>query len=970
MHIVRTRRLLAAALGIVLGAGLVGVTGMPAQAYEQRDVSRSGWAYTDSYLPSQSFVNPSGDAPIGSWADAGGAKHKSRSYFTFDISRFRGTVIHKADLVIAERSAADCASAQPVELWRTDPVTATINWESAPRHQELLGTIQAGGPATCPGYLTWDIVPALQKLADQDEQTLTVEIRVPHGYEGKLSHGRKLRPYPAIRTESNHAPTLDRIGLEFPSWACGTRENPQPVGARNYSLMIRGADADSNDFTFNGQFAAWPVDHEEQRSERFGSEYGGDLSKVAWDMSQYPHGTVVTWTARAYDGHDYSGWAEPCYVRVDGQAPNAPVVTSAKYPDDDQPHGGEGVPGTFTLKANGSPDVVGYYWGRFGATYHYIPAPSPGADVTLEYAPTSFYESLSVRSVDAASNSSPVTWYEFFVRSTAPWVQVTMGGVGLPSRLEISAGVEGVTEFGYRIGAGDEIRIPAGADRTADIPVVFPQAGNIDVKVSSYAGTELVGAHTEVVAVRDTPFVESTDFDFPEHDGVVDRPGSFTFRPGRTGVVAYEYTFNGDPQRIDAGADGTAVLRWTPTEPNWYTLNVCSISADGTVSEVAQYEFNVIDTKPVVYSSTYYEYGVWGGVGIPGEFSFDTAMPDVDVYLYRLNDGPEQIADPEYSGTSVTLAPDRVGANTRTVRTRFLDGSFSPSRTYTFQVSDAPVVTSSDYPENDSAGQPGQPGRFTFDPGRSGVVEYRYVLEYSGEEQVVAAGTDGRATIEVTPTHPGYTLLTVTSRSADGTVSAERRYYFRVRDPRVNVFSAYNEYTPRGGIGAVGRFGVYTEISEVTTFEYQLNGGAWQSTPKTPNALVTDILVAMDRNGENIFSVRGRTAVGGYTPQTDYPFLVGTAPLVSSSTYPAGRWAGGVGVPGEFTFTQGSPGVAEFEYRVDDGQPVTVAVNATGVATASYTPTLTGSHTMVVRGRTADGAWTDSTNYYFLVDYS
>ncbi|WNM41484.1 hypothetical protein RMN56_09120 [Micromonospora halotolerans] len=967
----RARRLLAASLGIVLGAGLVSVNASPAQAYEWRDVSKSGWAYTDSQQPSKSFVNPSGDAPIGAWTDAAGTKHKSRSYFTFDVSRFRKAIIHKADLVIAERSAADCATAQPVELWRTDPIKATTSWDSAPRRRELLGTVQAGGEATCPGYLVWDIMPALQKLADQNDQTLTVEIRVPHGYESKLSHGRKLRPFPVIHTETNHAPTVGQIGLEFPSWACGTMEKPQPVGPRYYSLMVKGADADSNDASYYGQFAAWPVGHEDQRAEQFGSSYGSAFSKVDWDMSQYPDGTVVAWTGRAYDDHDFSAWAEPCYVKVDAQRPATPVVTSTKYPSDGQPHGGSGVPGTFTFKANGSSDVVGYYWGRFGETYNYIPAPAPGADVTLEYTPTSFSESLSVRTVDAASNSSETTEYRFYVKSTAPQVRVTVGGVGLPSKLAISTNVEGVTEYGYRIGDGDEVRVPADADGTTDVPVVFTQAGTVKVQVRSYVGSEFVGGYTEDVSVRDTPTVESADFAFPDHDGVVDRPGSFTFRPGRTGVVAYEYAINSDEmRRIDAAADGTAVLRWTPTEPGWTTLRVRSVSGDGTVSEVEQYEFNVIDTKPTVYSSTYYEYGAWGGVGIPGEFNFDTAMPDVDVYLYRLNDGPEQTVDPEYSWARVTLAPDHSGSNTLTVRTRFLDGSFSPTRTYTFEVSDAPVVTSSDYPENDAAGQPGQAGRFTFNPGRSDVTEYRYVLEYSGEEQVVAAGSDGKATVEITPTHSGYTLLTVTSRSADGTVSPERRYYFRVRDPRVNVSSAYDEYSPRGGIGAVGRFGVYTEISEVTTFEYQLNGGAWQSVPKTPDALVTDISVTMDRNGANVFSVRGRTAAGEYTPQTDYPFLVGTAPQVTSDTYPAGQWSGGVGVAGNFTFTQGSPGVVEFEYTVDDGPPVTVAANAAGVATVTYTPTSVNSHTMTVRGRTADGVWTDTTSYYFLVDFS
>ncbi|HEX6873861.1 MAG TPA: hypothetical protein VF163_22395, partial [Micromonosporaceae bacterium] len=627
------RRLASAALGTVLIAGFISILAAPAQAYEERTISKSGWAYTDSKSPTESFINPSGDAPIGAWMGEDGKTHMSRSYFTFDVSRFRGTIIHKADLVIAERSAADCATAAPVELWRTDPITSTTSWSETPRRRELLGTVLAGGEAACPGYLTWDLKPTLQALASTGEDTLTVEIRVPWGKESDLSHGRKLRPYPALQTRSNHAPTVVRRGLEFPAWLCGTEAAPQPVRAVTQSLMIEYADDDRFDYV-RGQFAAWPVGQEDQRAERSGSNYGGNLAKAPWDMSQYPHGTVVAWIARAYDGYDYSAWTEPCYLKVDAQAPVAPSITSEKYPNDGQPHGGEGVPGTFVVHANGSSDVVGYYWGRFSDTYNYVAAPSPGADATFEYTPTSFVEFLSVVSVDAAGNRSPATRYVFYVRSTAPQVQVTVGGVGLPSQLAISTDVDGVTEFGYRIGDAAEVRVPAGADGTANVDVVFTETGYTTVLVRSYAGTELVGGHSQEVLVTDAPFIESADFAFPDHDGVVGREGTFTFRPGRAGVVAYEWAFLYDEmQRIDAAADGTAVLRWTPTEANWYLLNVRSISADGTVSQVGSYQFQVIDNRPTVWSSTYYEYGAWGGVGIAGEFSFDTQMPDVDVYV-------------------------------------------------------------------------------------------------------------------------------------------------------------------------------------------------------------------------------------------------------------------------------------------------------------------------------------------------
>jgi hypothetical protein len=955
------------AFGVVLITAAVSLASVaPAQAWEQREVFKSGWAYTDSRLPRQSFVNPAGDAPIGARTGSDGKTHKSRAYFTFDIIRFAGTVVHGATLVIQERSAARCAEAQQVELWRTDPVTATTSWASPPRQRELLGTALAGGESACPGWLTWDIKPVLQKLANRNESVLTVMIRVPYGQEGELSHGRMLVPGPSIHVESNHAPAVTKIGLEHPEWACGTQRNPQPVGARSYGLQMQGTDPDQFDHV-GGEFAAWPIDHPEQRSERQGANYGSGFSRVAWEMGQYPHGTVVAWNARAFDGYDYSKWTKPCYVKVDAEPPANPLVTSAKYPNDGQPHGGQGVPGTFTFKANGSADVVGYYWGRYGEFTNYVPAPAPGADATMEYTPTSFVESLSVRSVDAAGLRSETTTYDFYVRTTAPGADITVGGVGLPSRLRMFTDEEGVTEFGYRVGDGAEVRVPAGTDGKAEAQIVFTEVGHTKVVVRSYAGGELIGGATLDVLVEDSPLVESIDFAWPDHDGVVDREGSFTLRPRRPGVVAYEYAFQYDePQRLDAGPDGTAVLRWTPTRPDWYTLRARSIGADGIRSEWTHYQFSVIDNKPAVHSTTYYDFGAWGGVGIPGEFEFATAMPDVDVFVYRFNGGPEQTVAPDYPWTArVTLTPEHSGRNTLTVRTRFLDGSFSPPREYVFEVSDAPVVVSTDYPEGDSAGQPGQSGRFTFNPGREGIVEYRYTLE-GGDQQTVPAGADGRATAEITPSHSGYTTLVVVGATADGTLTAERSYSFRVRDPHVWVSSNFDQYTPRGGIGTKGRFGFGTELSEVTTYEYKLNDGPWQSVPRATDALETHVTLTMERNGENVLSVRGRTTTGQYTPQTDEPFLVGTASLVASETYPSSEWSGGVGVPGTFTFTQGTAGVVEFEYRVDDGEPVLVPA-MDGVAIATYTPAISSWLTMTVRGRKADGTWTDPTSYSFGV---
>jgi hypothetical protein len=731
--------------------------------------------------------------------------------------------------------------------------------------------------------------------------------------------------------------------------------------------MVQGDDADQNDSTYNGQFAAWPVGHKDQRVERLGGGWGSHLSKIDWEMSQYPHGTVVAWEVRAYDGHDYSAWTKPCYVKVDAERPVAPAVTSTDYPSDGQQHGGEGVPGTFTLSANGSSDVVGYYWGMWGEANRYIPAPSPGASVELDFTPTSFSNSLSFQAIDAAGNRSETVHYDFLVRSTAPAVDVTLGGVGLPSRVKIWTDLEEVTEFGYAIGDGAEVRVPADEDGRAEVSVVFPQAGLNTIRVRSYAGTRLVGGYTDTIYVNDYPFIESDDFSY-DKDGVVGQPGQFTFRPGRPGVVAYEWAVNQDElRRIEARADHTAVLDWTPTEGGWTTLWVRSISADGTVTDAQQYEFNVIDHRPYVWSNDYDEHEARGGVGIASEFHFASAA-DIDLFVYQLNGRPEQTIEPFGGAAEVALAPDRSGNNTLTVRARYTDGTFSPARDFVFLVSDAPIVVSTDYPANQRAGQQGQAGSFTFHPGRPDLVEYRYTTEYGGEEHVVAAGADGRATVDITPMHPGYNELVVTGRTVDGTATAERRYQFQVRDNRISVNSAYGDWQEMGGIGAVGVFTVYSDLDEVTTIEYQVNGGAWRSLPR-PASNSIEISLTMDRNGENLLSVRGRTASGELTPQTDYPFRVGTEPLVTSSTYPQNGEGGGIGVPGDFTITRGSPGVVEFEYAFDSGETTTIAADAAGVATITYTPTYAYYHYLTVRGRTADGEWTHTATYQFFVSY-
>ncbi|MFG3049855.1 RHS repeat-associated core domain-containing protein [Kitasatospora sp. NPDC048239] len=102
------------------------------------------------------------------------------------------------------------------------------------------------------------------------------------------------------------------------------------------------------------------------------------------------------------------------------QAPAAPLVSSAEYPADNQPHGGIGRSGTFALKPGGSEQIAKYsYQLDTDAAATEIAAAADGsAAVTLT--PTSAgRRTLTVRAFDAAGHASTPAAHSFVVDAFA-----------------------------------------------------------------------------------------------------------------------------------------------------------------------------------------------------------------------------------------------------------------------------------------------------------------------------------------------------------------------------------------------------------------------------------------------------------------------------------------------------------------------------------------------------------------------
>src|ERR1700742_1781780 len=95
-------RLLAGAVVTAMSAGIAVTALAGTAAAAQTGIQPVSWAYTDSAAPASKFVNPTGDAPVGSRAH-----HTTRAYFTFDLSALTGSTIGLAQVITDEKSVAD-----------------------------------------------------------------------------------------------------------------------------------------------------------------------------------------------------------------------------------------------------------------------------------------------------------------------------------------------------------------------------------------------------------------------------------------------------------------------------------------------------------------------------------------------------------------------------------------------------------------------------------------------------------------------------------------------------------------------------------------------------------------------------------------------------------------------------------------------------------------------------------------------
>lgn len=756
----------AASIMLVVGLsvlGLVALTG-PASASTTTTIGATSWAYVDSATPHTSFVNPAGNAPVGTTTDAAGVDHTTKSYFTVDLTPFLGNHLLSADMFADETSMADCTTSRDTQVWLTAP-TRKPTWADQPA--ELTQLSELNETPGCPTARdVWDATQALQDAVQAGQRTATFVLRLPDAEQTNPADARSYNPAVQLTVNYNHAPGKP-TQLSVNGTAC--TDKPLLVGLFvGGSLGAVTSDADNDWLT--EQFVFWPVANPDQTTEidSSGNYPSSYPVTVGITQSQFTDATTYAWHVRSSDGVDTGQWSDTCVFTTDFTPPNQPTVSSTDYPSDGATHGGTGVPGAFTFSPDGSDDVVGYYYGTDGEAGTYVPADHRGGSATISITPTQWGPNdLSVQSEDAAGNVSGVVNYQFDVAANEPIASCTpaSGYVGVARQCTFTPtpnGALGVTGYVYQLGQAPAQTVAAGADGSATVTITPTDVNVYTLTVQAQLTNGNLTQANDVALQIDpgTPLIDQS-----AGQAIEGTPVQFTFHAVLPGSATFTYTWqNGTPTTVPVGADGTATVSLTPTTSGSAALDLYSTTASGVQSGTATDYVDVASNMPTVTSTQYPEYIYSGGVSEPGTFTFSSPVPGVLSYTYTFNsDAPVTVPAGSDGTASVVLTPTTPYAQTLKVTSTLADGTTSEQNFYSFNANSV-APTASCTPSDPS---PGDQVQCTFQPVQPNVVSYVYSIN-GGAEVDVPAAADGTATATITIPQTTLSTLPITIWSVNG----------------------------------------------------------------------------------------------------------------------------------------------------------------------------------------------------------
>lgn len=236
-----------------------------------------------------------------------------------------------------------------------------------------------------------------------------------------------------------------------------------------------------------------------------------------------------------------------------------------------------------------------------------------------------------------------------------------------------------------------------------------------------------------------------------------------------------------------------------------------------------------------------------------------------------------------------------------------------------------------------------------------------------------ATTVGGSATVSILPP-PNSSYATLYVRSLDraynpsGTTSIS--FWMKPDAPSIDKLSNSPQFGAPTSFKLTADAGLET-VSPVVSFTVQ-HYGSTRSTVTVPASAHGSAEVNVTLDGQNgDFLIVTSTSADGWVSQARWwqNGYIDTTPTVTSDVYTENDVAGGVGVPGTFTFAPKIKGadIAGYTYSFDWGPDVTVAAGAHGVAQVSWTPDTSDWHMLTVYATSTSGVRLASYYYSFTV---
>ncbi|MFI0999796.1 LamG-like jellyroll fold domain-containing protein [Streptomyces galbus] len=360
-----------------------------------------------------------------------------RLFYKLPVTSFAGKSITSAEFVVRETFAYNCVK-QPVEFWRTKPLTSTTTWND----QKATGywidqmptvTAAKGATASCPdGDLEFNAKDAVVWAVANKQTSLTFGLKAPN--ESAETQWKRFAGTGFLRVEYNNPPNQPKQSQLTMSPGGSCTLAPKAVNViPKATAVLSDPDKDQVYAEFKVEWDAGDGWKEHWNSGRIGPKASGQPYTVTLP-SGIPQNVTAAWSVRASDGKLWGPWSYAgdtqtgCYLTYDSRHPAAPTVSSSQYPasrtDDplDPWLDGVGRYGRFTIDSTAA-DVTKYWFGLNAdptAANERRPA-TPGAPVSIDVMPTRpGLNNLYVQAWDANNNDSTIASYQFRVATGQP----------------------------------------------------------------------------------------------------------------------------------------------------------------------------------------------------------------------------------------------------------------------------------------------------------------------------------------------------------------------------------------------------------------------------------------------------------------------------------------------------------------------------------------------------------------------